>query len=198
MNNRARILLYPVLFFLLSSFIDWSWRNPQIEALVSSDYTTYIYMKNNPSVIDSVFRFTYISRWNKSTFRFNEKYDPLLNKKMVRVTLYDTIYQINITKDSCAYSVEVDSDSIDSNLLNRVRRDVLYYDKLFKKINCSYIDGSRLGYGLIYIQNKDVEPNNNFVFIKENWYYDCSRMSGLDRKRLLRAIDKYFGTHLSN
>lgn len=155
-------------------------------------------MKNNPLVIDSIFRFTYIVKWNKSTFRFRGNYDSLLNDKLVRVTLYDTIYRINITKDSCMYSVEVDIHSVDSNLMNRIRRDVLYYDKLFKKINCTYLDAPRLGYGLVYIKNKNAEPNSDLIFIQENLYYDSSRMSGIDRKRLLRAIDENFGTHSSN
>jgi hypothetical protein len=183
------------LMLLLSSFILWPGRKKQIETEVDFDYKTYTFMKNNNSIIDSVFRFTYQVKGNKSSFSFRENYDISLKDKLVMVTLVeDTICQIKARKDSCMYTLRCDIGVIDSNIIKKIRFDALYYGKLFKKIKCAQVGNPRIGFGLMYFTKKNIEPNNDLVLIEGNWYYDCGKWKGNERKYLLKMIDKKFGT----
>lgn len=183
---------------LLSSFIFWSGRKQQIETEVNFDYNTYVFMKNNISIIDSIFKFRYEVRGNKYSFYFREKYDTSLKEKLVRVTFIDSIFRIAMYKDSGLHSVKLDIDSIDSNVIKKIYRDVFYYDKLFKKINCIQVSDPRLGFGLMYFPQKSVESDKDLVVIEKDWYYNLSKWKGSERKYLLKMIDEKFGSNASN
>ncbi|MFN8711430.1 MAG: hypothetical protein ACK5Z2_01170 [Bacteroidota bacterium] len=193
-----RKLSFLGLIILFTSFISWSGRDEQIEDQVDFDYKTFVFMKEDIPLIDSIFNFSYEVRGNISSFSFREDYDKSLKEKLFRVSLRsDTIYRISLSKDSCLNSEKINVNSIDSNVVKKIILNALYYNKLLKKINCVQVSKPRIGFGLMYFPNKNTEPDDDMVFLEKNWYYDCSRWKGSERKYLLKLIDRKFGTHVS-